>query len=113
MQNRKKIIIITITIALILILVAVVLIFLNKKEDKNKETNKKGFTSDDAAIKANNLYKTENTDIEMYENKNCYVATVRDISTQEILNEYCIDKKNGQVKEIARRDINSNTSSGY
>ena len=111
MQNRKKIIIITITIAFTLILVAVVLIYLNKNKDK--ETNKKDFTSDDAAIKANNLYKTENTDIEMYENKNCYVATVRDISTQEILNEYCIDKKNGQVKEIARRDINSNASSGY
>lgn len=113
MQNSKKIIIISTAIALILIAVATLLIFLNKKEDKNKETNKKGFTSDDAAIKANNLYKTENTDIEMYENKNCYVATVRDISTQEILNEYCIDKKNGQVKEIGRPSKEANPTIGY
>lgn len=110
MQNSKKIIIISTAIALILIAVATLLIFLNKKEDKEKEKN---ITIDEASIKANNLYKTENTDIEMEENNNCYIAIVRDISTQEILNEFCIDKKNGQVKEIGRPSKEANPTIGY
>ena len=113
-MNKRNIIIVSIIAAIVLLLL-IIITQIYHPSDKNDNKNqvvsddKNGYTYDYAVKISNQLYKTDNTIVEVTEEDKEYVILVKNKDNNEVMNKFKLDKKTGIISEDAQVVANETT----
>ena len=116
-MNKRNIIIVSIIAAIVLLLLIIItqIYHPSDKNDKNDNKNqvvsddKNGYTYDYAVKISNQLYKTDNTIVEVTEEDKEYVILVKNKDNNEVMNKFKLNKKTGIISEDTQVVANETT----